>query len=54
MRALGFDVKKNDVLKYIHEADNNNNGIINFELFIDISINMHLTHHLFMCTLFRI
>lgn len=37
MRALGFDVKKNDVLKLVHEADNNNNGNIKFDLFIDIS-----------------
>lgn len=37
MRALGFDVKKNDVLKIVHEADNNNDGSINFNLFIEIS-----------------
>jgi centrin-3 len=37
MRALGFDVKKLDVIKLVYEADNNNNGVINFDLFIDIS-----------------
>ena len=37
MRALGFDVKKNDVLKLVHEADNTNNGNVNFDLFIEIS-----------------
>ena len=37
MRALGFDVKKNDVLKLVHEADNTNNGNVNFDLFLEIS-----------------
>ena len=37
MRALGFDVKKNDVLKLVYEADNTNNGNVNFDLFIEIS-----------------
>lgn len=47
MRALGFDVKKNDVLKLVHEADNNNNGTISFKLFMDISAHKHFYIHYF-------
>ena len=37
MRALGFNVKKNDVLKYVHNVDPHNEGNVNFDKFMDLS-----------------
>ena len=36
MRALGFDVKKPDVIKMVHEVDPSNVGSIDFEQFLEI------------------
>jgi len=36
MRALGFQVKKQDVVKYVHEIDPQNEGMVNFEQFMDL------------------
>lgn len=36
MRALGFDVKKPDVIKMVHEVDPSNNGAIDYEQFLEI------------------
>ena len=36
MRALGFDVKKADVVKLVHDIDSNNMGTIDFEQFLEI------------------
>lgn len=37
MRALGFNVKKQEVVKLAHEVDPTNNGTINYEGFLEIS-----------------
>ena len=37
MRALGFQVKKNDVLKYVHTVDPHNEGTVNLDKFMDLS-----------------
>ena len=37
MRALGFPVKKNDVLKHVHNVDPHNEGTVKFEKFMDLS-----------------
>lgn len=37
MRALGFDVKKADVLKVLHEYDREESGTISFEDYNDCS-----------------
>ena len=37
MRALGFDVKKADVLKVLRDYDKDNTGRIGFEDFNDVS-----------------
>ena len=37
MRALGFEVKKADVLKVLHEYDRNETGMITFEDFNECS-----------------
>jgi centrin-3 len=37
MRALGFQVKKPEVVKMVHEVDPHNEGIVNFDQFMDIS-----------------
>ena len=39
MRALGFDVKKPDVIKLVHDVDPNNSGSIDYEQFLEISKN---------------
>jgi len=36
MRALGFDVKKPDVIKMVHEVDPSNNGAVDYEQFLEI------------------
>ena len=36
MRALGFQVKKQDVVKFVHEIDPQNEGMVNFEQFMDL------------------
>ena len=36
MRALGFDVKKADVVKLVHDIDSNNMGTIDYEQFLEI------------------
>jgi centrin-3 len=38
MRALGFDVKKAEVLKLLKEYDKNGHGLIEFDDFNRISI----------------
>ena len=37
MRALGFDVKKPDVIKMVHDVDPNNSGSIDYDQFLEIS-----------------
>jgi hypothetical protein len=37
MRALGFNVKKQEVVKLVHEVDPHNNGTIDFDNFLEIS-----------------
>ncbi len=37
MRALGFDVKKPDVIKLVHDVDPNNSGSIDYDQFLEIS-----------------
>ena len=36
MRALGFDVKKTDVIKMVHEVDPSNVGAVDYEQFLEI------------------
>ena len=36
MRALGFDVKKADVIKMVHDVDQNNVGTVDYEQFLEI------------------
>lgn len=36
MRALGFDVKKADVIKIVHDVDPNNEGTVVYEQFLEI------------------
>ena len=36
MRALGFDVKKADVIKLVHDVDPNNVGNVDYEQFLEI------------------
>lgn len=37
MRALGFNVKKQEVVKLVHEVDPHNNGTVEYENFLEIS-----------------
>jgi len=37
MRALGFEVKKSDVVKLVEEVDINRSGRVQFEDFLEIS-----------------
>lgn len=37
MRALGFDVKKPDIVKMVHDIDPNNTGTVNYQQFLEIS-----------------
>ena len=37
MKALGFEVKKADVLKILRDYDRDDNGTISFEDFNDVS-----------------
>ena len=39
MRALGFDVKKADVIKIVHDADPNNEGTVVYEQFLEIMVS---------------
>lgn len=36
MRALGFDVKKPDIIKLVHDVDPNNSGAVDYEQFLEI------------------
>lgn len=36
MRALGFDVKKSDVIKLVHDIDPDNSGAVDYEQFLEI------------------
>ena len=36
MRALGFQVKKAQVVKYVHELDPGNDGAVSFQLFLKL------------------
>eukprot|EP01038_Epipyxis_sp_PR26KG_P007543 gene7543-10278_t len=36
MRALGFDVKKPEVIKMVHDVDPNNVGSVDYEQFLEI------------------
>ena len=38
MRALGFDVKKAEVVKLMHEYDRQETGQISYQDFVDISM----------------
>lgn len=37
MRALGFDVKKADIVKMVHDVDPNNSGSVDYPQFLEIS-----------------
>jgi Ca2+-binding EF-hand superfamily protein len=37
VRALGFDVKKQDVIRMVHDVDPHNAGAVNYDQFIDMS-----------------
>ena len=37
MRALGFNVKKQEVVKLVHEVDPHNNGTVDYDNFLEIS-----------------
>ncbi len=37
MRALGFDVKKPDIVKMVHDIDPNNVGTVDYQQFLEIS-----------------
>jgi Ca2+-binding EF-hand superfamily protein len=37
MRALGFDVKKPEVVKLVHDVDPNNVGTVDYAQFLEIS-----------------
>ena len=37
MRALGFDVKKHEVVKLVHDVDPRNHDNVNFGQFLEIS-----------------
>jgi centrin-3 len=41
MRALGFAVKKNDVLKLVHDFDPNNEGVIKYDLCMDVMAELY-------------
>lgn len=36
MRALGFDVRRGDVVKLVHEIDPHNTGLVSFDQFFEI------------------
>jgi Ca2+-binding EF-hand superfamily protein len=38
MRALGFDVKKADIVKMVHDVDPNNSGSVDYPQFLEISM----------------
>ena len=40
MRALGFDVKKADVIKIVHDVDPSNEGTVVYEQFLEIMVNL--------------
>ena len=40
MRALGFDVKKPEVVKLVNDVDPQNSGNINYEQFLEISTQL--------------
>ena len=37
MRALGFDAKKPDIIKMVHDVDPNNAGSVEYDQFLEIS-----------------
>ena len=37
MRALGFDVKKPDIVRMVHSIDPNNGGSVDYPQFLEIS-----------------
>jgi Ca2+-binding EF-hand superfamily protein len=39
MRALGFDVKKADIVKMVHDVDPNNSGSVDYPQFLEISLS---------------
>lgn len=41
MRALGFDVKKPEVIKMVHDVDPSNTGSVDYEQFLEISMILH-------------
>ena len=43
MRALGFDVKKADVIKIVHDVDPNNNGQVDYDQFLEIMAEKYST-----------
>ena len=49
MRALGFDVKKPDIVKLVHDIDPNNAGSVDYSQFLEISEYIHVYMRLFVC-----
>lgn len=47
MRALGFDVKKPDIIKLVHDVDPNNSGAVDYDQFLEIS--KYFTFGLVLC-----
>ena len=43
MRALGFDVRRGDVVKLVHEIDPHNTGLVSFDQFFEISECIHVS-----------
>ena len=37
MRALGFNVKKQEVVKLVHDVDPHNNGTVDYDRFLEMS-----------------
>ena len=44
MRALGFDVKKADVIKIVHDIDPSNEGTVVYEQFLEIMVRTISLH----------
>ena len=53
MRALGFDVKKADIVKMVHDVDPNNSGSVDYPQFLEISMKL-LNFLIFFSNLFNL
>ena len=40
-RALGFEVKKPDIIKMVHEVDPTNTGTVDYEQFLEIMVDKY-------------